>query len=165
MLKRLSLILLFLFTLTLPCLPVEISHDGMPVRVKAGDSALKMITFLNREATPGWVRISLSSVGPLTPEKVEALQSATQNMSAAGWTQVKQGWVEVPAQKIVKFPVQILPNTRVLPGQYSVWVVIEQLNEKPKAMSEEQRGGVMLTTQSVDTYYLPVVVKISDPRG
>jgi hypothetical protein len=165
MLKRISIFILFIILLTCPVFSVEISHDGMSVPVLSGGSATKVVTFLNREEVPGWVRISLSAVGPLSPEKVIAAQSSTIDASALGWTQVKQGWVEIPAHKIVKFPVQVLPSSRVASGQYSVWLVIEQVTEKPKAMTEEQRGGAMLETQAVDTYYLPVVVNVSNSRS
>lgn len=165
MYKHISLLILLLIITMSPVSPVEISHDGMPVQVVPGDSAVTYITFLNRESVPSWVRISLSPIGPLSPENVLAVRKGEGGATAIGWTQVKQGWVEVAPQKIVKYPVQLLPPKKTVPDQYVVWLVMEQVTEKPKAMGEEQRGGRILETQVVDTYYLPVVINVSNERG
>jgi hypothetical protein len=156
--RKIIHVIIISILLICPARAIEISHDGQDVRVPPGGSVVKQISFLNREEAPRWVRVNLSDTGPLTSISTENAENEVR-ATARGWTYVQQNWVEVGPQKILKYPVEFLPPYKTVPGRYTVWLLLEQIRERPKVQGEEQRGTV-LQTQAVETYFLPVAVNV-----
>ncbi|MFC1517113.1 hypothetical protein ACFL5G_01005 [Candidatus Margulisiibacteriota bacterium] len=150
--RKLALVIIFIF-ITSNLYALDISHDGRVVKVQSGESAVKYISLLNREEKPNWVRVVSRSSGPVFNFK-DIL-----SRSALGWTLVQKGWLKVEQSKLKKLRVEFLPPSKTKKGKYKVWLLLEQQNTPPKVLGEEQRGR-SLQAETIETYYLPLVVQV-----